>query len=236
MPGSAVIQGFWGVYAAVLPGMCSSQVYFSDMLNVAKILKSNGTDGGLLISSPVDFESLDFAEPVYLEFDGLQVPFFVQSCEARGSRYIIHLNDVTSLEDAEEIVGRELFADVSVEDDDEPDYTGWKVYDAGSEATFGHSAAPLYIGTVTGDEPIPGNYCIYVAMDGAGSGVSSGLGTPAGPGKEAGMPYTGHGSGGNAAMPGAAVREILIPLHADFVVSADPYARELVLDLPVGLY
>ena len=41
------------------------------MLNVAKILKSNGTDGGLLISSPVDFESLDFAEPVYLEFDGL---------------------------------------------------------------------------------------------------------------------------------------------------------------------
>ncbi len=174
------------------------------MLSVAKILKSNGTDGGLLVSSGVDFASMDFAEPVYIPFEGLQVPFFVQSCRERGARYIVHLNDVTSLEDAEELVGREIFADVSVEEDDTRDFTGWSVYDGGAAATFGHSAAPVFVGKVTGDEPIPGNYCLYVEL-------------ASGPLKD-----------GRA--------EVLIPLHPDLVVSADPAARELVLDLPAGLY
>ena len=134
------------------------------MMRVAKILKSNGTDGGLLISSEVDFASLDFSEPVYIPFEGLDVPYFVQSCRERGSRYIIHLNDVTSLEDAEEMVGREMFADVSAEDDDEQDFTGWSIYDGGDAATFGHSAAPVLVGRVTGDEPIPGNscFCLFI--------------------------------------------------------------------------
>lgn len=174
------------------------------MMLVAKILKSNGTDGGLLISSGVDFASLDFSEPVYIPFEGLDVPFFVQSCRERGSRYIIYLNDVTTLEDAEEMVGREIFADVSAEDDDEQDFTGWSVFDGGDAATFGHSAAPVFVGKVTGDEPIPGNYCIYVEL-------ASGL-----------------------RKDGTA--EVLIPLHPDFIISADADARELVLDLPSGLY
>lgn len=174
------------------------------MMRVAKILKSNGTDGGLLISFEVDFASLDFSEPVYIAFEGLDVPFFVQSCCERGSRYIIHLNDVTSLEDAEEMVGREIYADVSAEDDDDQDFTGWSVFDGGDAATFGHSAAPVLVGRVTGDEPIPGNYCLYVQL-------------ASGPGKD-----------GTA--------EVLIPLHPDFIISADPDAQELVLDLPAGLY
>lgn len=154
------------------------------MLQIAKILKSNGTDGGILVGLyDCCTEDFDLKEPVYIEFDGLPVPFFIESIQPKGTtKAIMHITDVCSLEDAEEIVGRPMFLDAEWEDDDEPDFTGWTVFDRGQE-----------LGTVTGSEPIPGNYCIYVG-------------------------------------------EIMIPLHEDFVISADPEARRLDLDLPVGLY
>ena len=159
------------------------------MLAVGRILKSYGTDGGLLVSPAVDLETLEKEEPVFIEYDGLQVPFFILDCTPKGNRYILHLTDISTLEEADEVVGRDILADVS-EEDDGPDFTGWTVYDiAGAES----SVRPRRIGVVTGDEPIPGNYCIYVG-------------------------------------------DIMIPLHEDFIVSADPKRRELILDLPAGLY
>lgn len=121
------------------------------MIPVAKILKSFGTDGGLLVSSGVELEELDSKEPVFIVFDGLRVPFFIQGLEPRGSRYILHLNDISNLADAEEVVGREIFADVETLEDDEPDFTGWKVLDHGTP-----------VGEVSGEEPIPGNPCLYL--------------------------------------------------------------------------
>lgn len=123
------------------------------MLPIAKVVKSFGTDGGLLLSGNVDLETLDFKEPVFIEFDGLQVPFFILDCEPRGGKTVVHLNDVQNLEDAEEMVGRTIYADVEVEDDDEPDFTGWTILDHGNA-----------IGTCTGLEPIPGNPCLYVKL------------------------------------------------------------------------
>ena len=123
------------------------------MLPIAKVVKSFGTDGGLLLSGNVDLETLDFKEPVFIEFDGLQVPFFILDCEPRGGKTVVHLNDVQNLEDAEEMVGRTIYADVEMEEDDEPDFTGWTILDRGSK-----------IGTCTGIEPIPGNPCLYVKL------------------------------------------------------------------------
>ena len=186
------------------------------MLAIARILKSYGTDGGLLVSSDVDLESLEKGEPVYIVYDGLEVPFFISACTPKGSRYILHLTDICSLEDADEVVGRDILADVS-EEPDGPDFIGWTVYDAaeaaaagaagGSSAAGAGSAAAgagsagrgaadprgLCLGVVTDDAPIPGNYCLFVG-------------------------------------------DVMIPLHEDFIVSADPERRELVLNLPVGLY
>ena len=121
------------------------------MLAVAKIVKSYGTDGGLLLSSNVDLESLDFKEPVFIVFDGLQVPFFILDYTPKGSKAIVHLNDVATLEDAEEIVGRTVYADADLEDDGELDFTGWTVYDRDRK-----------IGICTGLEAIPGNPCLCV--------------------------------------------------------------------------
>jgi len=158
------------------------------MLPVARILKSFGTDGGLLISSFVDFESLDLKEPVFIVFDGLQVPFFIQEYSPKGSKAIIHLNDVGNLTDAEELVGREILADVELEDEQEQNFDGWTITDHGRT-----------LGICTGMEPIPGNICLYVERADT---------------KE----------------------EILIPLHQDFIVYADPDERVLALELPDGLY
>ena len=198
------------------------------MLRIGKILKSHGTDGGLLVSAP-EVELEQITGPVYVEFDALPAPFFIDDCVARGSsRYVVHITGVNSLKDAEEMVGRDILFDGSFEDSDESlpeDFIGWTVKDAGGAAfdsgsaggagaadgsgSVGSagaadgsgsvgSAALRLVGVVEDYEPIPGNFCLYVR-------------TPAG-------------------------EQVMIPLHEDFVVSVDPSSRELILDLPSGLY
>ncbi len=123
------------------------------MLRIAKILKSNGIDGGLLIGLfDIEAEGIDLKEPVFIVFDELPVPFFISDIRAKGtSRAVVHLCDVTSLEDAEELVGRDIFIEGQGEEQDEEDLLGWTVLDKGRK-----------VGEVSGIEPIPGNLCIYV--------------------------------------------------------------------------
>ena len=122
------------------------------MLRIAKVLKSNGVDGDVLVSAP-DVALEEIQGPVLIDFDGLPAPFFIESCNRRGTgKYVIHLTDVCNLEDAEELVGRFLMSDeVEEEDDAAQDFTGWKVLNRGD-----------YVGTVTDCEPIPGNLCLYL--------------------------------------------------------------------------
>lgn len=169
------------------------------MLPIAKILKSNGIEGDVLIGlSGIDAEEIETTEPVFVEFDGLPVPFFIERLTPRGStRAIVHLTDVDNLQDAEELVGREILIDAEDEEDEYEDFTGWTVMDG-----------DRLIGTATGLEDIPGNPCLCV-VPGAGYDVRNGAGA---------------GSG-----------EVLIPLHEDFILSADPATRTLVMSLPEGL-
>jgi ribosomal 30S subunit maturation factor RimM len=51
------------------------------------------------------------------------------------------------------MVGRTIYADVEMEDEQELDFTGWTILDRGTR-----------IGTCTGIEPIPGNPCLYVKL------------------------------------------------------------------------
>lgn len=134
----------------------------SDFLQIARVLKSNGTEGEVLVGfREIGPEDLDIKEPVFIEFDGLPVPFFIESFTRRGSsRALVKLTGIKTLADAEEIAGRPVLAPrsslIEYEGGDEgltvEDLVGWTLLDAdGGKA-----------GTITGYEDIPGNPCMYV--------------------------------------------------------------------------
>ena len=154
---------------------------------IAKVLKSNGTDGGLLVGfRDIDPEDISLGEPVFIYFDGLPVPFFISSLTPRdNSRAILRLNDVTSLEDAEELVGQSIWVDWEEEEGDEEglgDLVGWTLAGAGR---------------ITGFLDIPANPCLEVETK---NGTS-----------------------------------VLVPFHEDLILSADPDARVLEMEIPDGL-
>ena len=137
-------------------------------------------------------EDIDPTEPVFIEFDGLPVPFFFDSFSRKGrDKVIAHLTDVVSLEDAEELVGRAVLAEedsVAEYGDEGPsldDFVGLVIYNRDAR-----------VGEITDYEDIPGNPCLYVE-------TASG--------------------------------QAMIPLHEDFIISIDPDAGEIVMDLPDGL-
>ena len=124
------------------------------MQKIAQVLKSNGREGELLVGFVgIAPEDIDLEEPVFIEFDGLPVPFYFESFTPRGNtRALVRLTGVRNLTDAEELVGRDVCAEDDLYEDEEEDLTGWTVLDAdGTE-----------VGTVTAHEYIPGNPCIWV--------------------------------------------------------------------------
>lgn len=120
-----------------------------------RVLKSYGTEGGVIISAasfPGDF---DISEPVFIDFDGLPVPFFIEEFKPHGSsKAFVKLEDIDSLKDAEELVGR----DVYLRSDNEQggaDFSGLQVFDA-------KSAKP--VGKVKEYIDIPSNPCLEVQL------------------------------------------------------------------------
>lgn len=123
------------------------------MQKIAQVLKSNGTDGELLVSLlGIAPEDIDLQEPVFIEHDGLPVPYFIESATRRGTnRLLVHLTGVRSLEDADELAGRTVYADY-FEEEPEESIVGWTIFDeAGNK-----------VGKVADYEDIPGNLCIWV--------------------------------------------------------------------------
>lgn len=125
------------------------------MLPFAKVLKSDGTDGGILVGFRDCLpEETDCKEPVFIFFDGLPVPFFICNLREKGSfKAVVHLFDINNLKDAEELVGRELYVEEKDADGlaEEADFTGWTLLDNGRK-----------VGEITGIEPIPGNVCLCI--------------------------------------------------------------------------
>ena len=127
------------------------------MLRIAQVLKSNGTEGEVLLSLlDIAPEDIDLQEPVFIEFDGLPVPFYFESFTPRGPRRALaRLTGVRSLKDADELAGKAVFADYFEEEEDE-DLTGWTVRDQDGRVA----------GTVADYEDIPGNTCLWIRKPG----------------------------------------------------------------------
>ena len=124
------------------------------MQRIAQVLKSNGRNGELLLSFVgIAPEEIDLEEPVFIEFDGLPVPFYFESFTPRGNtRALVRLTGVHNLTDADELAGAAVYAEDDLYEDEEEDLTGWTVLDADGKK----------VGTVSAHEDIPGNPCIWV--------------------------------------------------------------------------
>ena len=138
----------------------------SDFLRIARVLKSYGTEGEILVGfREIGPEDLNLKEPVFIMFDGLPVPFFIESLKEKGSsKALLRLTGIGNLADAEEISGMDILARRSSifpsdEEDDElsvEDLIGWSL-----EGKDGDK-----VGEITDFEPIPGNPCLYVKTKG----------------------------------------------------------------------
>ena len=112
------------------------------MLQVGKVLKSHGVEGEILVGvRDLAPEDINIGEPVFVEFDGLPVPFFIRSFRQRGNdKAILGFEDINNLEDAEELVGRALWMeeDLFVDEDEETyeDFVGWTVQGVGPVTAF----------------------------------------------------------------------------------------------------
>ena len=102
-----------------------------------KVLKSWGAAGEVVLSRPADSpQDLNVQEPVFIEFDGLPVPFYFESLQEKGNRLIVKFEDVDTLAQAEELVGREVrFA--GEEEEEEDTLIGLRVRDSRTRRIIG---------------------------------------------------------------------------------------------------
>ena len=193
---------------------------FDNLQQIAQVLKSNGTDGELVMGfREVAPEDINLNEPVFIVFDGLPVPFFIESLTKRGNtKALVRLTDICSMEDVEEIAGKAVYVEedtlgeLSLEEDGFEALVGWMLLTpeipdqvGNDETTVGHdgetslpaTTGNLYeVGEITDFIDIPNNPCIEVdTKNGA----------------------------------------VMIPLHEDLILSVDPENMEIIMQIPAGL-
>ena len=183
-------------------------VTLDDLQQVAQVLKSNGTDGELVMGfREIAPEDINLKEPVFIIFDGLPVPFFIESFAKRGqTKALVRLTDICSQEDAEELVGKAVhieegnLPEMSIEEDGFAALVGWTVLTpAGNflpSDEMDEEVEFIEVGEITDFIDIPKNPCIEVETE-------------------------------NGA--------VMLPLHEDFIISLDPEYQEIILNIPEGL-
>ena len=138
------------------------------MQQIAQVLKSNGTDGELVMSfREIAPEDINLQEPVFIVFDGLPVPFYIESFQKRGNtKALVHLTDIRTMEDVEEITGKAVYIsddqmpEITLEDDGYAALVGWMVLTPAAEED-----AVYEVGEITEFFDIPNNPCIEVETE-----------------------------------------------------------------------
>ena len=178
-----------------------------DLQQIAQVLKSNGTDGELVMSfRTIAPEDINLEEPVFIVFDGLPVPFFIESFTKRGnSKALVRLTGINCQEDVDEISGKAVYIEdseapeLSLEEDGFAALVGWMLLTPGipDQVEDDEEGGDLYeIGEITDFIDIPQNPCIEVKTE--------------------------NGS-------------VMIPLHEDLILSVDPEYQEIIMQIPEGL-
>ena len=122
-----------------------------------KVLKSWGTSGevvvNLLDSDPQD---LEINGPVFITFDGLPVPFFIERVSPKGGRLIVKFEDVDTFAASEELVGRQIDFPSDGEEEEDDSAVGMTVVDKSGNI----------VGKITDIADYGGNVCITVNHNG----------------------------------------------------------------------
>ena len=181
------------------------------MLQIAQVLKSNGTDGELVMGfREIAPEDINLQQPVFIVFDGLPVPFYIESFSKRGNtKALVRLTGICSMEDVEEITGKAVYIEedqlpeMSLEDDGYAALVGWMLLTPEIPDQVGDDDMALTedmnlieVGEITDFLDIPNNPCIEVETE-------------------------------NGA--------VMIPLHEDLILSVDPEYQEIIMQIPAGL-
>ena len=138
------------------------------MLQIAQVLKSNGTDGELVMGfREIAPEDINLQEPVFIVFDGLPVPFYIESFAKRGNtKALVRLTGICSMEDVEEITGKAVYIEedqlpeMSLEDDGYAALVGWMLLTPAED-----EEALIEVGEITDFLDIPNNPCIEVETE-----------------------------------------------------------------------
>jgi 16S rRNA processing protein RimM len=143
---------------------------FDNLQQIAQVLKSNGTDGELVMGfREIAPEDINLNEPVFIVFDGLPVPFFIESFTKRGNtKALVRLTDICSMEDVEEITGKAVYVseeslpEMSFEEDGYAALIGWILLAPVGEDLSEESMEVEEVGEITDFIDIPNNPCIEV--------------------------------------------------------------------------
>ena len=141
---------------------------YDNLQQVAQVLKSTGTDGELVMGfREIAPEDINLKEPVFIVFDGLPVPFFIESFTKRGNtKALVRLTDICSMEDVEEIAGKAVYVEedalpeMSLEEDGYAALVGWMVLTPAED-----EEALIEVGEITDFLDIPNNPCIEVETE-----------------------------------------------------------------------
>ena len=134
---------------------------FQDCVHLGTITKTHGVDGKLVLITKTNLEKKDLREPIFIDIDGLLVPFFLLSLdEKRNDQYIIELELVPNLDEAAKLIGHEVYVEnidaVLTESFDLSSLEGLLIIDQ----NVGELGACKRI------EEISGNYLLIVEIEG----------------------------------------------------------------------
>ena len=141
---------------------------YENLQQIAQVLKSNGTDGELVLGfREIAPEDINLNEPVFIVFDGLPVPFYIESFTKRGNtKALVRLTGIGSMEDVEEITGKAVYIEedqlpeMSLEDDGYAALVGWMLLTPAED-----EEALIEVGEITDFLDIPKNPCIEVETE-----------------------------------------------------------------------
>ena len=146
---------------------------YDNLQQIAQVLKSHGTDGELVMGfRDIAPEDINLEEPVFIIFDGLPVPFFIESFTKRGNtKALVRLTDIASLEDVEEIAGKAVYIEddqipeMSIEEDGFAALVGWTLLTPAEDLDEDDEPALIEVGEITDFLDIPKNPCIEVETE-----------------------------------------------------------------------